>query len=397
MAEAEQPVNNAAMGMAPNITNNTSGTPELFRTSKVDWQQSWRRWQRVGCTVKVQLPYVGTGRALFGFELRPDVFTNPTTSSPSNAEAAAIAAANHPVWLFSDPIEAGFAGRIYPLRGVVAYQYEAEPPLSRMARLCRAWSGSIYVLFRVVSNFTNQGDFTVYRYDGIDTKKAIYRDTTPTPPDPAEFAPPIFGDEQPNLSFHDGHVLGYTRIDLSEKKHVNIATPYFRLHSYQDRALAEIEQRDLRNTTQMILVSLDGTAVSSNTAQIQFNIDYCPGPDFMFHMPLYPFIFSPNGRRVFHFRDPQFSAYYFGDANLVDVTWRRARQSYNTTINVPEPYDDPFLDFYAPPTAEDEYQKDTQGYKRQMAMLSRLRSLQFRQDLSKSLSDLALADPPSPA
>lgn len=390
MADADIPLDMSLNGGAPNITMNTSGTPEVNRNSKVSWQQSWRRWQRMGCNIKVQLPYVGTGRAIFGIEIRPDIFTQPLSTAYNNPEDATAAAVRHPVWLFGEGVS-GVPTKLYPLRGAAVYQFEAEPPLSRMSRLCRAWSGSIYVSIRTVSNFTCQGDFNIARLDGVDFKKSSYVNGL------GQAAPPIFGDQQPNLSLHDAHVLGYTRVDLSEKKHVAIALPYFRLFTYQDRALAEIPSRDLVNTKQMLLFALEGTANSNQTAQVQFNLEYCPGPDFMFHLPMYPFYFKPDGHQVYHFRDPQFATYYFGDPNLIDVTWRRARNSNSPNFYVVEPYDDPFLEWYAIPPLTMRFEENSQGWQRQLAYRAKeKRDIEARIDLAKSLYDLDLLEPPSP-
>lgn len=352
---ADTPINNVSTGQVPDITNTTSGTPEPYRLSRVPWLQDVFRLQQIGCTITIGTPVIGTGRPLFGIEVRPDIYTSVSSTVGSfNVDQLVEAELQHPVWIFSDPsiIGTGPNVSLKPLRGISVLQYDQEPPLSRMIRLFRNWRGSIYYVVRAIAKFTDQGDWSVSRIDGVDLNKMKIPDLN-TGEETIQ-VPPIFGHESPITSVHDAHILGYTRLDISEKKHLDIAISYFRAHSYDDRVLTQMPEYNLYNTKQMILFTPTGTSFAGEEKEIQFNLEYMPGPDFEFLTPMYPFIMTYRKQTpaIEHYRSPAFASYSFGDPNILPVTWRRYREENDKNIVVvyPYPFPDPQFDWYTTPT-----------------------------------------------
>lgn len=315
----ESTIDQPRQGVAPDETNTNSGAPQHVRINPLSFKDLLYAKQKMGCVINLQTPIEGTGQAIFAIKMQPQIPTGLNDSTPfSNLPNAwARKAKAHPVFLFQSAVRSpdllrtptGYAKP--PLRGMCVFQYEQEPLASRVSRLAGGYQGGINYFIRTVVKMTDQGNITVSRLDGLTLRKTIVEDY-----------PPLWGEPSPLVNFQDFEINGTVEIDLTDKKHINAAFPYFRQHMFTSTIY------DFADTDQFLVFRVDGTTLTGDDKLIQFILEYQLDPAFKFLKPLFPFVHDPDNFAGVYFHPFWASGnetYAFGDYNLAPTTMFRYR------------------------------------------------------------------------
>lgn len=260
----------------------------------VDFDTIIRRWQPMGYRVTINLPFVSDDiTPLFAIKNGPYIPPN----EHSVQGAFTYNTRYHPIYPLPAETSAGTS--------VTVTRYDSAPSLAIASWAYRFWKGSMKYRLRNVANFISQG------YIVTSVARQLY-------PIELHNNPPIVPSLATSHRFIPGLISGYrayqqnsySMADLSMYRHIECEVPYEYPLPYYDtyRSLNELTARmrtwvdtdnnDIEpNMGDNFVVVYARGALNSPTsgAQVTFELEYCPGDDFMFSSEL---AFSRHGLEV---------------------------------------------------------------------------------------------------
>lgn len=259
------------------------------------------RWQPMGYRVVINLPFVGDDTTpLFALKNGPYIPPCPQYDGRT--------------WNYQQ-----YYQPIYPLpstisggEGVTVTRYDNVPPLAGLQWAHRYWRGSMKYRFRCVANFVAQG----YVFSSV-VRNLVPQELKGTIAAPANlqdthrFIPGL------NSGYRQNQVNSYSMSDLSMFRHIEVEVPFEYPVDFYDqyRALWEMAcqiqvdpegQRfvEPNNGDNFIVLCCRGGITSPQEgAQVVFELEYCPGDDFMMSSN---YAFSRHYLEVGNYNDSQF-------------------------------------------------------------------------------------------
>lgn len=333
---------------------NTNVVREVETRTSLKFEDLMYKFQKIGCTVFINGGTLGGPTGMFAWRVTPRI---PTYVRPVYDQAQATlektlqwdqgtglwlrsdgAAYWHPFTPLQEPVmdvdNYALNAVFRTVGGMCAWQYNQEPLLSRWARTHRFWQGSLVYRVRCTASFATQGYIQIALVNGRRNIK-MHNRRAPTGIFPATGQ--LLNDA------HDYACTGWMSLDLSSERHLEITVPYQRLYPFYDELMAEGNEwtasggtcgNNFLDTEQYLVFYLDGFVNTTDGAQLQFNWEYLPGPDFRLVMPIYPKIRTRpkiygtdeyNLVQNLHFHDATFTSYVIGDHDAAPNAWLISR------------------------------------------------------------------------
>lgn len=284
----------------------------------------WRRWQSTGIRLMIDLPFVSDDRfPLFAIRANPFFPRLPAADAEITNMSTAFMYYS-PVYPLPGTTKDAVDQPKYkiegdnvvysPVKGVYAVAYDNPGPFSTMSTMYRYWRGSIMYRLRCLSNFTVSGYMLVSSLKKGSSREMICDGTTILTDNKGyttiggRIDSRIRKIQELGFGYRTHMLNSYDMSDLSMFRHMQETLPFECNQPWFDqyqffKELYEATHGTPRaagssasylvppvfTTTSQFLVIANRGAITSPTdgAQLSYELEYCPGPDFEFSGELF--------------------------------------------------------------------------------------------------------------